>query len=195
MVSTIGKESFASCSSLESISVGSKNYDYDSRDNCNAIIETNTNTLFLGCVNSQIPNTVTSIGDYAFYNQLKLTSVTIPYWIKSIGDSSFWGCDNLSSVKVENSTPPLCANNAFRYAYQIPITLEVPMGSLSAYQNADVWGRFKNIIEYEQNSSCIETVDSYHHTEETIYSMDGKQLGTIPSKGMYIRDGHKILKH
>ncbi|MDD6852453.1 MAG: leucine-rich repeat domain-containing protein, partial [Bacteroidales bacterium] len=65
-VTSIGNYDFASCSSLESIVVESGNSKYDSRDNCNAIIETATNTLLAGCKNTTIPNSVTSIGDSAF---------------------------------------------------------------------------------------------------------------------------------
>lgn len=56
------------CSNLTSIIVDSENTKYDSRDNCNAIIETDSHTLITGCKNSTIPNSVTSIGDYAFGN-------------------------------------------------------------------------------------------------------------------------------
>ena len=54
------------CSGLDSITVESGNIVYDSRDNCNAIIETATNTLLRGCKNTIIPHSVTSIGDNAF---------------------------------------------------------------------------------------------------------------------------------
>ena len=55
---------FAGCSGLESITVENGNNRYDSRNNCNAIIETSTNTLIAGCKNTVIPNSVTSIGEY-----------------------------------------------------------------------------------------------------------------------------------
>lgn len=65
-VTTIGNNAFGSCSSLVSMIVSTDNPVFDSRDNCNAIIETNSNTLMFGCRSSVIPNTVTSIGDKAF---------------------------------------------------------------------------------------------------------------------------------
>ncbi|MDD5817429.1 MAG: leucine-rich repeat domain-containing protein, partial [bacterium] len=61
-VTSIGYGAFRSCSSLTSIEVERDNSVYDSRENCNAIIETSTNTLISGCKNSIIPNSVTSIG-------------------------------------------------------------------------------------------------------------------------------------
>jgi len=63
-VTSIGSDSFSYCSRLESITVATGNSVYDSRDNCNAIINTKTNTLFLGCKNTIIPNGVTTIGEY-----------------------------------------------------------------------------------------------------------------------------------
>ena len=62
-VTSIGNLAFNGCSSLKSIIVAEGNTVYDSRDNCNAIIETETNTLFKGCKNTVIPNGVISIGE------------------------------------------------------------------------------------------------------------------------------------
>lgn len=50
-----------------------------------------------------IPNSVTSIGNSAFYNCGKLTSVTIPDSVTSIGSSSFWGCSGLTSITIPDS--------------------------------------------------------------------------------------------
>ena len=83
-VTSIGNYAFYYCSGLESIIVDSGNTNYDSRDNCNAIIETGSNTLLYGCNNSVIPNSVTSIGDGAFSGRSGLTSVTIPNSVTTI---------------------------------------------------------------------------------------------------------------
>lgn len=91
------------CPSLTSLSVESGNPVYDSRDNCNAIIETATNTLVVGCQTSIIPNTITSIGDYAFRNCKGLISMTIPNSVTSIGCWSFSGCKDLTTVYIPNS--------------------------------------------------------------------------------------------
>ena len=97
-VATIGKEAFARCSSLTSIVVGSGNSTYDSRNSCNAIIETATNTLIAGCQSTIIPENVMSIGYGAFEGCDSLTFVTIPKSTTSIGDLAFWGCNSLSSL-------------------------------------------------------------------------------------------------
>ncbi len=96
---------FFRCSSLSRITVSSGNPVYDSRDDCNAIIETKTNSLLLGCKNTVIPNSVTDIGNYAFYGCSNLVSVNIPDSVTSIASGTFNGCSGLSSITVSSGNP------------------------------------------------------------------------------------------
>ena len=111
-VTSIGEAAFAACRSLTSIVVEPGNTTYDSRENCNAIIETATNTLIAGCQNTVIPNTVTSIGNLAFFHCFSLTSATIGSGVTSIGNRAFEGCSSLASITIPNSVTSI-GENAF----------------------------------------------------------------------------------
>ena len=102
-VTSIGINAFSRCLGLTTINVEADNAFYDSRNNCNAIIETAKNTLITGCKNTAIPNSVTSIGEFAFYGCSSLTSVTIPDGVTSIEDKAFGDCSGLTSITIPNS--------------------------------------------------------------------------------------------
>ena len=115
-VTSIGDSAFGDCDGLESIIVEPGNSMYDSRDNCNAIIETSTNTLIAGCKNTTIPNSVTTIGNYAFYSCTGLTSVAIPNSVTTIGNNAFSSCTGLTSVAIPNSVTTI-GYATFAYCY------------------------------------------------------------------------------
>ena len=91
-VKVIETKAFFNCGKLTSFSVDKENKTYDSRGNCNAIIETATNTLIYGCKNTVIPNTVTKIGEEAFAYCVALTSIEIPNSVTDIKSGAFSGC-------------------------------------------------------------------------------------------------------
>ena len=97
----IDKHLFSSQSGVTKIIVEEGNERYDSRNNCNAIIETESNTLVAGCASTVIPNTVEEIGEDAFYKCSGLTSVVIPNSVTSIGKLAFCNC-GLTSVEIPN---------------------------------------------------------------------------------------------
>ena len=102
-VTSIGSAPFLGCCELTDIVVEEGNIMYDSRNNCNAIIEKSSNILVAGCKNTMIPNSVTNIGDYAFAYCKSLTSVRIPNSVTCIGDGAFTFCYGLTSVVIPNS--------------------------------------------------------------------------------------------
>lgn len=113
-VTSVGTSVFGGCSSLQSLSVESGNTVYDSRDNCNAIIETATNKLMTACLNTVIPNTVTEIGKKAFASYDTLTRVTIPSSVTSLGSECFAHCDMLENIIINARTAPTISASTFQ---------------------------------------------------------------------------------
>ena len=117
-VISIGEQAFSFCDSLLSIVVDIKNQQYDSREECNAIVETKTNILITGCCKSIIPNGVIGIGNYAFCGFESLISITIPNSVTSIGHYAFCRCENITDIKLPNSIISI-GHNAFGCCYSL----------------------------------------------------------------------------
>ncbi len=121
-ITSIGKSAFYYCTNLKSINIPASvrkieerafspagfqsvtvepgNAFYDSRDNCNAIIETVSNTLLYGSGATVIPPTVTTIAPMAFEGISSLESIDIPASVTEIGDGAFRGCASLKSIEI-----------------------------------------------------------------------------------------------
>ena len=87
-------------SSVTTVSVADGNQYYDSRDNCNAVIETSSNKLVLGSNNTKIPGSVTAIGEYAFSGCVNMKEITIPSSVKTIENSAFNDCEMLGKINM-----------------------------------------------------------------------------------------------
>ena len=168
-VESIGNIAFDGCNGLISIKVESGNQNYDSRNNCNAIIEKSSNTLIAGCKNTIIPNNVTSIGGHAFDGCTGLTSITIPNKVEFIGGYAFDGCNGLASITIPDKVEfigayafsgckgltsvvseienPIAIDNSVFNGISSNATLIVPKGTKAAYQATKGWNRFTNIVE------------------------------------------------
>ena len=189
-VTSIGEGAFSGCSGLTSIAVAENNQTYDSRNNCNAIIETQTNTLIAGCSKTTIPNSVTSIGDFAFEDCSSLTSVVIPNSVTSIGEYAFSGCSGLTSI-----TSHIPANNlfpiksdVFEFVDKSNCTLNVPYGAKEKYESTAGWNEFTNIVELIENSTYHELtyiVDSLVYQTDSVFAGDSIKLPEPPTKEGY----------
>ncbi len=153
-VTVIGGSAFAGCSALKKMTVENGNPVYDSRNNCNAIVETASNTLLAGCQNTQIPSSVTSIGGSAFYNCSTIKNLTIPKSINSIGYMAFAGCTELKNLytKISHFSDFSYEGNIFREVPTSTCVLHVPKGTASIYQSMDQWRDFSNIQELADNN-------------------------------------------
>ena len=159
-VTMIYWNAFSNCSGLTSIVVESGNPKYDSRNNCNAIIETMSNTIVLGCKNTIIPNSVTSIGRNAFGGCIGLTTVTIPSSVTSIVDIAFNGCTSLNKIYCLISEPITINENVFS---NYNADLYVPAASVSKYNTKDPWMRF-NVLADNLNTVTSIALDTEEKT-------------------------------
>ncbi len=111
-VASIGEDAFVYCK-FEGIVVDPENPNFDSRNDCNAIIETSTNELTTGCKNTVIPNSVTVIGNNAFKGITGMTSIEIPNSVVSIGDNAFAFCFDLTGDLVIPNSVETIGESAF----------------------------------------------------------------------------------
>lgn len=215
-VKSIGDGAFAYCinPNLLSIKVDEGNSIYDSRNNCNALIATATDSLIIGCKNTIIPNGVKIIGPYAFFNCSTLTSIKIPNSVTTINNQAFQLCTDLASMVIGNGMEIIddfaflgCISlkDIYCYAEQVPnakgnlgadtvfsfdrhnTTLHVPGVSLEAYKAETPWSYFPQIValtESDPDPSGITNVTN-EKTIEHYYSLDGKHLST-PQRGLNV---------
>ena len=167
-IQVVNMRALSDCPHLCSIVVDEENPYLDSRNDCNAIVTSKdwgspANTLIAGCQTTTIPNSVTEIGNYAFYRCDSLKHMTVPNGVTTISDGAFSECSSLSSIKLPESltqltqqwifsectslkevfffakTPPYIAYGMFR---GITPTIYVPKESLDAYKKALYWQDF-----------------------------------------------------
>ena len=132
-VTSIGEDAFRNCSSLTSVTIpdGVTSIGYQAFRDCDSLkafygkfaSADNRCLIIDGVLNSfasaglteyTIPNSVTSIGNYAFYECSSLTSVTIGNSVTSIGSSAFRYCSSLTSVTIGNSVTSIGSDAFYR---------------------------------------------------------------------------------
>ncbi len=191
-VTSIGDGAFSRCTGLTSIvwnakycSGWSNYYDspfYNIRNNITSFsFGDEVDTIpYAICDNMQnlrsitIPESVTHIGGSAFYGCSSLTSVTIPNRVTSMGNYAFRNCTGLTSIQVEAQTPPQCFESSF---YDIPedIPVYISCGTKEAYQAADGWSAFTNIIEEHDYAATILSSNEDYGTATIIaYACDNE---------------------
>ncbi len=207
-VTSIGNYVFKDCSSLNSIVVEEGNKYFNSSNNCNAIIENSNKSLKAGCKSTIIPNNVISIAKGAFGGS-GLTHVTIPNSVKSIGSYAFHNCSDLAILKIgkgvttydqgcfegcvnltdvycfATTAPDISAHNMWGPFARTPIEnfiLHVPAGSKDSYSAVEPWSQFKEIIEFSaeitestydvNNDGCFD-IDDINDLRSIILGRDG----------------------
>ena len=157
-VTSIGDYAFFGCSGLTELTLPNS-------------VTSIGDSAFEGCSGLTeliLPSSVTSIGDYAFYGCSGLTELTLPNGVRSIGDSAFSGCSGLTELTLPNGVtsigesafkncsglskitslaeiPPVCGREVFDGVNKTNCKLIVPIVSVIAYKQAEVWNEFSNI--------------------------------------------------
>lgn len=145
---------------------------------------------------------VTEISDGAFEDCTELTSVTIPSTVESIGENAFKGCKDLEEIYCESDVPiDLRKIKRVRTRTGEVITqfegidfdkciLYIPIGSKTAYENAEGWNQFKHIVEYDPTG--IRDIRQSSNGHDVYYNLQGQRV-TNPTKGLYIKNGQKVV--
>ena len=179
------------------------------------------NILIVGCKNTIIPSTVTTIGDAAF-SGCGLTSIIIPDGVTTIESGAFCWCTALTSVSIPNSVTSIgnvafqgCAGlkevishieEPFEISKDVfggygidnqwidftTATLYVPAGTKSKYEATPSWNLFQNIVEKDFTSIKDIKLQSFSTTSPFIYSLSGQKQRTL-KKGINIIKGKKIV--
>ena len=180
-VTEIGARAFYGCRSLTSIKVDKNNLVYDSRYNCNAIIESKSNKLIMGCAKTVIPTSVKIIGEDAFSGCISLTSISIPSSVTKIGKEAFYGCISLTSISIPSSVAEI-GEDAFFHCKSLT--------------NLEILNGVKT-IGYEAFSGCIsltnlEIPDGMETIENHAFS-DCSSLTSISIPSSVTKIGERVF--
>jgi hypothetical protein len=132
---TLGSYAFLNCTALSAFVVDASNPIYSALDGVLFNKDQTVIKIFpLGKLGAyKIPNTVTSIGSEAFYQNITLTAIDIPSSVTSIAGYAFTGCSNLTEFTVEASNPNFTAVNGVLFNKDLSSLLSYPAGKSGAY--------------------------------------------------------------
>ena len=177
-VTSFGSQVFDNCNYLNTIQVDSDNPVFDSRDSCNAIIETATNTLVYGCPSTRIPEGITTLAPYSFYGMApgnvyytyNMSEITLPSTLTYIGHEAFGSCSKLMTIISKATVPPTLENkNVFYTNVYYDATLHVPASALEAYRNAEFWKDFRMILPLSDDGQPMEQTGTPYRDGWTYY--------------------------
>ena len=179
-VENIEPNAFCECENVKSVRVDEKNETYDSRENCNAIIDKVMETLVWGCSTTRIPSGVTEIGEYAFQYSTNLQEIDIPEGVESIRNAAFLGCSALRKVKLPSSLTEFDRFEQFAYctsldSIYIPQNVETISSGIfcgcTSLRNVVVDKRNK---KYDSRDNCNAVIET--STNELIAGCTGSSI-------------------
>ena len=169
------------------------------------------------CITSlNIPGTVRSIGSSAFEDCTGLTSLSLSEGLEIIGGSAFQGCTGLQTLTIPSTVNAIYINalagckaitDVYCFAENVPdthtdafdatptekSTLHVPANAVEAYRKLWPWSDFKEIVAIEQESpDAIQALKQTEDCNGGYYDLTGRKVYQ-PQKGLYIRNGKKVM--
>ena len=146
-------------------------------------------------VTVNMPHSLKKIGDQAFSDCYMLKALTLPAGLEHIGAYAFAFCRSLLSVTNLAPQPQSITRGVFGLPTDKPIAeeavLHVMPGCRDAYQNAEGWKDFKSIVEDAASTTSITTATP--KVSSATYDLQGRCLPATPRRGLYIKDGRKIV--
>ena len=207
-VTDIGESPFGGCERITSLVIDAKNGKYDSRNNCNAIIETATDKLIQGFATTKIPEGVKTIATAAFRSLFTLTEIEIPASVEKIEPEAFLYCNQMTKVVSHIKKPFAVSSMVFSGDNMKIAKLYVPYGTREAYANTPGWDNFKYIIEmepvegeYTKNGASVVTTDfgkayaALNGKVSVPVTLAGEGMEPVTSIGYTITTGSTTTEH
>ena len=137
---------------------------------------------------------VTNIGSSAFYGSTKLSSIDIPESMTNIGSNAFNGCKTLTTLICRAENVPKLGTTVFSQVPRDKATFYVPASAIEAYKEATQWKNFTilSIKDYEDGIESPEAMQD-KAGNAPYYTLDGKPAARPTRKGIYVKDGKKVI--
>ena len=207
-VTDIGESPFGGCERITSLVIDEKNGKYDSRNNCNAIIETATDKLIQGFATTKIPEGVKTIATAAFRSLATLTEIEIPASVEKIEPEAFLYCNQMTKVVSHIKKPFAVSSMVFSGDNMKTAVLHVPYGTREAYANTPGWDTFRTIVEmepvegeYTKNGASVVTTDfgkayaALNGKVSVPVTLAGEGMEPVTSIGYTITTGSTTTEH
>ena len=204
-VTTIGESAFKNCTALQTLNLPS-------------CITTIAKATFYGCTgltSITLPPNLESIGEAAFAKCAALPSITfpitlgtigrnafvgcngftkidIPAFVTSVGYNAFTSCTNVVDVYCRAETPPSSTSNAF-YEIDPDATLHVPAEALEEYKYTSPWSKFKYIVAIDEAEGINLHLSPITQHPSTLYDLQGRKVTGTATRGIYVKDGKKVV--
>lgn len=157
-VINLGSGAFQGCVNVEKIEVNKYNQYYDSRNNCNAIVDKTSNKIVVGCKNTVIDASIKIIGERAFY-KMPIKQLMIPDHIETIENNAFEHCDKLSTITIEESGN---LKSIGEYAFSSSAITSIYLPKTLTYLGEGAFFNCFSLKEVLFESNCsIKLIDKY----------------------------------